>query len=95
MKWYRCLIRGENFPGEMLGQHQVVGFYTVQFVQDDSPQNAETKALAALKKHTSLQLPEGVNAPKSCRVYFEEIEEVSAEDVDIVQAGLSFHPMVD
>lgn len=95
MKWYRCLIRGENFPGEIIGQDHLVGFYTVQFIQADCPEGAETKALAALKKHTSLQLPEDVTAPKDCRVYFEEIEDVSAENVDKVLAGLSFYPMTD
>jgi hypothetical protein len=29
---YRCLVRGENFPGEMLSLPYDVGFYTTRFV---------------------------------------------------------------
>ena len=93
MKWYRCLIRGENFPGQLIGENLLIGFFVTQFVQDSSPEAAELKVLALLKKHKSLQLPEGVEKPTATKVYFEEIVEVCAEDVPKEQSGFSFYPM--
>lgn len=93
MTWYKCLIRGENFPGELIGQQHRVGFYVTQFVQAATPDAAEHTALSKLKSHASLQLPEGAEKPKNARVYFEEIVEVRHDDVPDVQPGLSFYPM--
>lgn len=93
MKWYRCLVRGENFPGELIGQDHLVGFYTTQFVQDENPQDAEQQALQLLKKHGSLQLPQEKRKSSSAAVFFEEVVEVRADDVDKQPAGLSFFPM--
>lgn len=93
--WYRCLIRGENFPGEMIGQTHPVGFYTTRYVADATPEAAELAALSVLKHHKSLQLPDGVAKPKEARVYFEEIVEVGADEVPDEDMGLSFYPMED
>ena len=93
MNWYRCLIRGENFPGALVDQNHLVGFYTTRYFQDLTPAAAELKALALLKQHKSLQIPEGVERPKNARVYFEEIVEVGADEVTEQDMGLSFYPM--
>lgn len=93
VKWYKCLIVGANFPGEMIGEEQRVGFYTTQFVQDETREAAELKALAQLRAHKSLQLPKGADRPADARVYFEDIIEVSADEVDDTELGLSFFPM--
>lgn len=76
MKWFRCLIEGENFPGELANTKELIGFYTTRFVEANTPEEAEMKALDNLKSEESFQLPEGVRPPENAKVYFEEIEEV-------------------
>ena len=93
MNWYRCLIRGENFPGALVGEDHPVGFYTTRYVQELTPEAAELKALSLLKQHTSLQPPDGIAKPKAAKVYFEEIVEVAADEVPDEDKGLSFYPM--
>jgi hypothetical protein len=95
VNWYRCVIRGENFPGALVGENKPIGFYTTQFVQDISPDAAELQALSLLKQHDSLQVPAGVEKPNTARVYFEEIAEVRADEVPEQKMGLSFYPMND
>lgn len=95
MNWYRCLIRGENFPGALIGEAHPIGFFTTRYVEALTPDAAEMKALSNLKLHPSLQLPKGVNKPKNARVYFEEIVEVSADEVTDTDMGFSFHAMDD
>ena len=57
MAWYQCRIRGENFPGILLGKKEPIGFYTTRVVEAESPQDAEVKALAELKGDKSLDVP--------------------------------------
>ena len=93
-KWYKCLIRGDNFPGELVGEDHPVGFYTIQFVEDVSAADAELAALKLLKQHPSLQFSAEARKASSPTVHFEEIVEVDARDVgDCPQQGLSIFPM--
>jgi hypothetical protein len=93
MKWFRCLIEGENFPGVLANSDELIGFYTTRFVEAETAEEAEMKALANLKNEESLQLPEGVVPPSNAKVYFEEIEEVMESEVPEVNAGFSFYIM--
>jgi len=93
MKWFKCLVCGENFPGELIGHDQPVGFCTTQFVQAETPQDAESKAVLRLKKHKSLQLHDETIKRDAAKVYFENTVEVMADEVDNPQQGLSFYPM--
>ena len=93
MKWYKCLVAGENFPGELLNDTKPVGFYVTRFVQGNSPGDAEMAALDLLRGEESLSLPEGVSPLESAKVYFEEITEVPESEVPSIPMGFSFFPM--
>ena len=93
MKWFRCLIEGENFPGELIGDHKRIGFYTTRFIRANSPQDAELAAISLLKVDKKLQPPEGVTRSEIAKVYVEEIEEVSTGEVPEGQPGYSFFSM--
>jgi hypothetical protein len=74
--FYRCFIRGEDFPGECIGSSGLYGFYTTRWVQAVSTAKAELEALAALRKDPSFALPEGFTKPVSSRVFVEEIVQI-------------------
>lgn len=93
MTWFRCRIRGENFPGALVGETHPIGFYTTRYVEAATSDAAEMKALSLLKQHQSLHVPEGVDRPKDAKVYFDEIVEVRADEVSDVDMGLSFFAM--
>jgi hypothetical protein len=93
MKWYKCSIAGENFPGELLSEDKEIGFFTTRFVEADTAEDAEHKALANLKEDESIKLPEGVSPSQKAKVYFEEIIEISKSDVPDVQSGFTFYVM--
>lgn len=76
MPFYRCFIRGENFPGECIGSTGLYGFYTSRWVEAVSPAKAEIEALAALRKDPSFALPEGFTKPVSSCVFVEEIVQI-------------------
>src|SRR4051794_18549300 len=33
MAWFRCCVRGENFPGQLVCEAGLVGFYVTRFVE--------------------------------------------------------------
>ena len=76
MKLYKCLIAGENFPGELIGEKNLIGFFATRFVQSESSSEAENVALGNLKNESSLKLPQGVKPNPEAKIYFEEITEV-------------------
>ena len=86
--WYRCLIRGENFPGAILKQKAPIGFYTTRDVEADSAQEAEAKAMTDLKADKTLHVPEAQRRPDA-QVFFEEITELERPPVK-KPAGFSF-----
>ena len=78
MAWYQCLIRGEKFPGILIGKTEMVGFYTTRWVDAADPDEAELAAVAALKRDPCFALPEGTARPVEARVFVEEIIELAA-----------------
>lgn len=93
MKWFKCFIAGENFPGALANEKKRVGFYVTRFVEADSPQEAEQASLSNLKNEERLKLPEEVKPDNDAKVYFEGIEEISHSEVPETQPGVTFYVM--
>ena len=77
MPLYRCLVRGENFPGYLVRRKSPVGFFTTRWVVSDSPESAELAVVALLKDDPTLKLRAGTPKPKLAKVYVEEIRRVA------------------
>jgi hypothetical protein len=94
MAIFRCLIRGENFLGELIGQTTAVGFHATRFVDAPSTQEAERIVVAALREEPALTVNVEPST-KNARVYFEKIEEVPPETERVPNAGFAFFSMDD
>lgn len=91
---YRCLVRGENFPGEMLTLPYDVGFYTTRFVTAADAGAAEMAVLAMLKEDPALARPDvPAEKAKRARVYFEKIEVVPDDTPQTPNSGFTFFQM--
>jgi hypothetical protein len=75
--FYRCLVRGENFPGEIIGEAGIYGFYTTRWIQALNEKRAELRAVEALRRDPKLALPRDFPVPANSRVYVERIQQVS------------------
>jgi len=93
MAWFRCFIRGENFPGQAVGESGLVGFFVTRHVEAADAEAAETAVLEELR--TELTPPPGYVPTGRARVFFEEITEVEAEQVPAIQPGFAWHLMND
>lgn len=93
MAWFRCFIRGENFPGELIGQPGLVGFYLTRFVEAVNAEEAETRAMQGLRSEPKLAPPPGYKPSGITRVWFEEIAELPADQVPARQPGFAWYPM--
>jgi hypothetical protein len=93
--WFRCFIRGENFPGQLVGEARPVGFYVTRFVEAADEAAAESAALHSLRAEPKLAPPSGYTPSGQVRVFFEEIEELPATKVPATQPGFAWHPMED
>jgi hypothetical protein len=93
MAWFRCFIRGENFPGPLVGEAGAVGFYVTRFVEAADAEAAEVAALQTLRAEPKLSPPSGYTPSGKARVFFEEIAELAADQVPQVQPGLVWHLM--
>lgn len=93
MAWFKCSIRGENFPGQLIGAEGLLGFYTTRFVEAIDAEAAETDALHRLKADPKLAPPSGFTPAGQAKVYFEAIEEIVANTVPTVQPGFAWYPM--
>lgn len=92
MPRYRCLIRGENFPGDLLGEASPIGFHTTRFVDADGPEQAEMLALDALRGEDFFNVPSEKRS-KNAKVFFEEITEVAPDTERAPDSGFSFFVM--
>jgi len=93
MPVFRCFIRGENFPGSLTGESELVGFYTTRFVEAPSPSAAELVALDLLRAEPEFELVRPEDRMENAQVYFEQIEEVSTELGHSPGKGFTFFPM--
>ena len=89
MPLYRCLIRGENFPGKLIGKRRPIGFYTTRYIDAQSPEHAEMLAVDLLRNDEDLDVPPE-HRTQDAKVYFEKIEEVPAETERRPNKGFTF-----
>ncbi|RIA35535.1 hypothetical protein DFR49_4315 [Hephaestia caeni] len=82
MPLYRCFVRGENFPGELVGASQFMGFYTTRWIEAPTAEAAETAGVEMLRAEYRFSEEEKQRAPDA-RVYFEEVVEVPADTPQI------------
>jgi len=94
MPLFRCFIRGENFPGELLSRSGAIGFYATRFVDAASAVEAEQIAVAALRQEAALTVTVEPKV-KNAKVYFETIDEVPADTERVPNSGFSFFSMDD
>lgn len=92
MPLFRCSIRGENFPGELIGRTTAIGFHATRFVDAKSAEEAERIAVAALREDATLTVTAEPRV-KNAKVYFESIEEVPSETERVPNEGFSFFSM--
>jgi hypothetical protein len=92
MALFRCSIRGENFPGELIGLTSAVGFHAIRFVDARSAAEAEQSAVAALRQDPALTVTSEPRV-KNAKVYFESIEEVPSDSERSPNAGFTFFTM--
>ena len=96
---YKCLIRGEHFPGELIGSTGLCGFYTTRWLVALNEKQAEMRAVETLKSEPGFALPEGAPASANAHVFVEEVTRIArlprlrgggatwfAEDEDLTKA---------
>jgi hypothetical protein len=89
---YQCFIRGENFPGMVIGEDGLVGFFTTRWVEASDEVAAEQVTLARLKDESLFEVaPEFRNS--EARVYFDKIVAVAERPSDIIEGGATWFPM--
>ena len=74
MPVYRCFIRGENFPGALIGERWPIGFYTTRFVVAESAPDAQYLAGDLVTADASLRRCGGDF--HRARLVFERTEEM-------------------
>ena len=92
MPLYRCSIRGENFPGELIGQTTAIGFHATRVVDAKSAEEAERIAVVALREDAALTVTSEPRV-KNAKVYFESIVEVPSDTERVPNEGFSFLSM--
>lgn len=77
MKNFACFVHGRDFPGELIGEQGLVGFYTTRIVSAETPEQAEQAALESLRSDEKLQLPAGLDKAKArnAAIFVEEMSE--------------------
>lgn len=92
MALFRCSIRGENFPGELIGQSAAIGFHATRFIDAPSAAEAERLVVAALRQDAALTVAVEPRT-KNAKVYFDSIEEVPPGTDRLPNSGFSFFAM--
>jgi hypothetical protein len=92
---YRCFIRGENFPGELVGKRGSYGFYTARWIEATSAEEAERACLELLKGDPTFQVtsPKLLEKAVDAKVYFEKIEPVRPTKRKRVNSGATWFKM--
>ncbi|MFZ6818828.1 hypothetical protein [Undibacterium sp. Ji22W] len=94
MPLFQCLIRGDNFPGKIIHQRYLIGFYTTRFVKADTSTQAEELAIQLLQNDVIFSIPIEERS-HTAKVYFEEIIEVVDDVNNKPNQGYTFFPMDD
>jgi hypothetical protein len=92
MKKYKVFVRGQNCLVKLDGKAEKVGFYTTRFVEAKDDNEAEEKAIAALRNDPTL-LERLLNEKSDTPMLFvEEIAELeSFEGLTLPGTGFSFY----
>lgn len=88
MPFFRCQIRGEGFPGSLIGEAGAVGFYATRFVKAADAGTAEKVVIGWLREEPTLLAC--AERPKQAKVWFEEIMEISVEEGMQARGGVGF-----
>jgi len=91
--WFKYLISGENFCGELIGREMLLGFYTTRFIEALDAGSAESRALERLQTDPNLAPPPGFAPTVQAKVYVQEVEEVGADVVPATQPGIVWYRM--
>ena len=92
MPLFRCSIRGDNFPGKLIGQSKPIGFYTTRYVDATSATEAEQLVVELLRNDKDLNVA-GKYRTQDARVFFESIVEVVPDAERKPNKGFTFFTM--
>jgi len=92
MPLFACSVRGENFPGAMIGESKPIGFYTTRYVEATSAAAAEAAVLERLRKEPAFNVPASARS-KDAKIYFDEISEISDDAPQVAGTGFTFFIM--
>jgi len=92
MSLFRVSLRGENFPGAILGETGAIGFYTTRFVEAATEREAELAAVEMLRADPTLDVPERLRT-EDAMVFADEIVPVPDDTPRGPSKGFAFFPM--
>lgn len=92
MPLFRCFIRGDNFPGKLIGRKKPAGFYTTRFVEASSAEEAEILVVDVLRNDPDLDVAQKYRT-QDAKIYFESTDEVSPGTERKPNKGFTFFPM--
>ena len=89
------MIRGENFPGQLMRKRGLYGFYTTRFVEAENAEQAELAGLEALRSDEDLQIrSEKLKQQEPpAKVFFEDIVEVAPNTKRVPNKGATWFEM--
>lgn len=88
------MVRGENFPGQLIGKKGLVGFYTTRWVEAVSLDDAEMSALEAMRIDPAFEIVSPkLQEQSKAMVYFDEILEVPPETPRVPSEGATWFDM--
>ena len=93
--WFRCFIRGENFPASADDSDRLVGFFTTRFVEADNEDDAESRGLEILLADPWISSRRGSSAVARATVSIQETDEIAADTVPAQPPGFTFFRMED
>jgi hypothetical protein len=90
MSHYRVRLSGKNFLLKFEDRLQRVGFFTTRFVEAQDSSAAENAGVGLLRSEGRLKPMNDQSDPP--RVFVDEVEEVTSDDVPSVVEGFTFFP---
>jgi hypothetical protein len=95
MHYYRVVLEGANFYIEVNGEEQLMGFYTIRFVEAKDPEHAENLAVAEVNSESRLQgaLRNSAEQPEP-KIYLDEIYVIKKSEMESAH-GYAWFPMTE
>jgi hypothetical protein len=91
MKCFKSLIRGDNFPGQLIEKVERVGFYTTRFIRCEDSADAEAAVIALMQSDPKLNSVRSADFSEA-KIYVEEIVE-SPTPEDSAIPGFAWYQM--